>query len=58
LAVVIIDSEEGVIKKIQKGKNSISLISFNQNYETRVFVGNEMERISIFGKVIKIERMY
>ena len=58
LAVVIIDGEEGVIKKIQKTENSISLISFNPMYETRVFVGKDMEKIMIFGKVIKVERCY
>lgn len=58
LAVVIIDGEEGVIKKIQKTENSISLISFNPMYETRVFVGKDMEKIMIFGKVVKVERCY
>lgn len=58
LAVVIIDGEEGVIKKIQKTENSISLISFNPMYETRVFVGKDMAKIRIFGKVIKVERSY
>ncbi|MCO8193251.1 MULTISPECIES: LexA family transcriptional regulator [Anaerofustis] len=58
LAVVIIDGEEGVIKKVQKTENSISLISFNPMYETRVFVGKDMEKIMIFGKVVKVERCY
>ncbi len=58
LAVVIIDGEEGVIKKIQKTENSISLISFNPMYETRVFVGKDMAKIRIFGKVVKVERSY
>lgn len=58
LAVVIIDGEEGVIKKVRKGSNSISLISFNPLYEPRVFLGKEMDRLKIFGKVVKIERDY
>ncbi len=58
LAVVVIDGEEGVIKKIQKTENSISLISFNPMYETRVFVGKDMAKIRIFGKVVKVERSY
>ena len=58
LAVVVIDGEEGVMKKIQKTENSISLISFNPMYETRVFVGKDMAKIRIFGKVVKVERSY
>lgn len=58
LAVVIIGGEEGVIKKVQKTDNSISLISFNQMYDTRVFVGKDMEQLQIFGKVVKVERSY
>ena len=58
LAVVIIGGEEGVIKKVQKTDNSISLISFNPMYDTRVFVGKDMEQLQIFGKVVKVERSY
>ena len=58
LGVVIIGGEEGVIKKVQKTDNSISLISFNPMYDTRVFVGKDMEQLQIFGKVIKVERSY
>lgn len=58
LAVVIIDGEEGVIKKVQKAENSISLISFNPMYDTRVFIGKDMAKINIFGKVVKVERAY
>jgi len=58
LAVVIIDGEEGVIKKVQKSENSVSLVSFNPMYETRVFVGKDMGKLQIFGKVVKVERSY
>ncbi|EDS73539.1 LexA family protein [Anaerofustis stercorihominis] len=58
LAVVIIGGEEGVIKKVQKTDNSISLISFNPMYDTRVFIGKDMEQLQIFGKVVKVERSY
>lgn len=58
LAVVIIGGEEGVIKKVQKTDKSISLISFNPMYDTRVFIGKDMEQLQIFGKVVKVERSY
>lgn len=52
-AVVTIDEEEGVVKKIEYDKNSITLISQNHNYPPRKFIGKDMERIRIIGKVIE-----
>ncbi|MBQ3119017.1 MAG: helix-turn-helix domain-containing protein [Clostridia bacterium] len=52
-AVVTIDEEEGVVKKVEFDKNSITLVSQNHNYPPRKFSGQEMERIRIIGKVIE-----
>ncbi len=52
-AVVTIDEEEGLVKKIEYDKNSVTLISQNHNYPPRKFIGKEMERIRIIGKVIE-----
>lgn len=54
LAIVLVDGEEGVIKKVVKKPNSIELHSFNPYYPTRVFAYEEMNSIKIIGKVIKI----
>ena len=54
LAIVLVDGEEGVIKKVVKKPNSIELKSFNPYYPTRVFAYEEMNSIKIIGKVIKI----
>lgn len=54
LAIVLVDNEEGVLKKVVKKPNSIELKSFNPYYPTRVFAGKEMDSIKILGKVIKI----
>lgn len=54
LAIVLVDNEEGVLKKVVKKPNSIELKSFNPYYPTRVFAGKEMNSIKIIGKVIKI----
>lgn len=52
-AVVAIDEEEGVVKKVEFDKNSITLVSQNHNYPPRKFSGQEMERVRIIGKVIE-----
>lgn len=51
--IVTIDEEEGVVKKIEYDKNSITLISQNHNYPPRKFIGQDMERVRIIGKVIE-----
>ena len=57
-AVVLIDNEDGVVKKVNFGRNYIELISINPYYPPRRFEGNEMERIRIFGKVIESKRKF
>lgn len=52
-AVVTIDDEEGVIKKVEYDKNSITLISQNHNYPPRVFKDADVKRIRVIGKVIE-----
>lgn len=54
LAIVLVNNEEGVIKKVIKKPTSIELHSFNPYYPTRVFAYEEMNSIKIIGKVIKI----
>ena len=52
-AVVTIDDDEGVVKKVEYDKNSITLISQNHNYPPRKFSGSEVERVRVIGKVIE-----
>ena len=54
IVVVLIDGEEGVVKKVKFGENAISLISINPEYAPRVFEGSEQERLRILGIVKKI----
>lgn len=58
LAVVIIDDEEGTLKKYIRKGNAIILQSFNQNYPPRVFVGDEMNLVKIAGKVVESKRKW
>lgn len=57
-AVVIIDGEDGVIKKIVYGKNFIELHSINPMYPPRRFEDEDVLRIRIFGLVKEIKRKF
>ena len=58
LAIVIVDDEEGMIKQVEYGDDSIKLISFNLFYPERVFEKYNMERVKIIGKVIESKRKW
>ncbi len=59
LAIVIVDNEDGLIKKVEYGKDFIKLISFNmQHYPERVFEKNDMNRVKIVGKVVESKRKW
>ena len=52
LAIVLINGDEGVIKKVIKKDNSVELHSFNLYYPVRVFSGAALQDLKIIGKVI------
>lgn len=54
IAVILIDNEEGVVKRIFYGNDWIELQSFNPTYKPMRFVKNDMNRITIIGEVKKI----
>lgn len=47
-------SKDGVVKKINFGKNFMELLSINPMYPPRLFENEEVERISIVGLVKQI----
>lgn len=53
-AVVMIDGENGVIKRVIYDPNSIELQSLNPIYAPRRFEGEDVTRLRIFGLVRKI----
>ena len=57
-AVVIVDDENGVVKKVVYGDDYIELISINPMYPPRIFKGRDTERIRIFGKVVGLKRNF
>lgn len=58
LAVVIVDEEEGSLKRIFIKDGSIVLQSSNPSYPPRIFTGIECESVRIVGKVKEVKRKY
>lgn len=57
-AVVTIDGEDGVVKKVVYGKDFVELQSINPMYPPRRFEGEEVLRIRVFGLVKEIKRKF
>ena len=55
-AVVLIDDEDGVVKKVCYSKNRIELISENTYYPPRIFEDSEVTRVRVVGLVKYIFR--
>lgn len=55
-AVVLIDGDNGLVKRVEYDNEHLELISENPYYPPRKFYREEMNRVRIFGKVVKIER--
>lgn len=58
LAVVIIDEEEGVLKKWVERDAAIVLQSFNPEYPPRIFIGSEKARLRVAGKAVQLIRKW
>ena len=57
-AVVLIDDDSGVVKRVIQGNGWVELQSINPMYVPRRFEGADMERLRIFGLVKKSIRNY
>jgi repressor LexA len=58
LAVVIINGDEGTLKKVRLQNNLIVLEAANPIYPSRIFAGEEMNHVRIVGKVLEIRRKF
>ena len=58
LAVIIINGEEGTLKRFMRNGDTVVLQSFNQAYQPRVFVGDEINDITIAGRVVETKRKW
>lgn len=56
IAVILIDGEEAVVKKVVYGKDWIELQSINPYYPPRRFEGAEVERIKVVGIVKEVSK--
>jgi repressor LexA len=54
LAVVLVDHEEAVVKKVYYGADWIELLSINPAYPPRKFCGADVQRVFVIGKVISV----
>lgn len=58
LAVVIINGEEGTLKRVRYHDSVMILEASNPAYPPRVFSGKEMNDVQIFGKVIQVRKNF
>ena len=54
IAVVVIDGEEGTLKRVRKQQGVIILEASNPAYPPRVFVGEDANKVRIVGRVIEV----
>lgn len=54
IAVVLIDGEDAVVKKVKYGVDWVDLISINPEYKTRHFEKEEVNRLRVLGLVRQI----
>lgn len=56
IAVVLIDNEEAVVKKVEYGNDFVTLISVNPYYPPRKFEGREVLRVRVVGVVKEVSK--
>lgn len=56
IAVVVINGEEGVVKKVYRNGDTYRLISLNANYPDRVVTSSEATPVYVNGKVVQMYR--
>lgn len=54
IAVVLIDGDDGLVKRVKYGRDWIDLESINPEYKTRHFEGEEILRLRVVGLVRQI----
>jgi repressor LexA len=58
LAIVVINGEEGTLKKVIIKDETLILQAFNSKYEPVSFSGEELEQIHICGKVVETKKKW
>ena len=58
LMVVLVDDDEGFVKKVSIHEDTVTLHSFNPHYPPRVFGGSEIGRLRFVGRVVEMKRRF
>ena len=58
IALVTINENEGVLKRVYKKNNIIILESANPDYPLRIFAGADMKQIHVVGRVIEVRKQF
>lgn len=56
IIAVIVDGDEGVLKRVRCGLRRVELISDNPAYPSRVFAGAEVDSIHVVGRAIELRK--
>lgn len=54
IAVVMVDGEEGFVKKVVYDDDSVTLVSINPEYQDKLFKGKDLRRLRVVGLVKQI----
>ena len=54
IGAFLVDGEEGYVKRVKYDTDYITFISINPAYEPITFLGEEVKRVLVVGKVIKV----
>lgn len=58
LMVVLVDDDEGFVKKVSIHEDTVTLHSFNPHYPPRIFGGSEIGRLRFVGRVVEMKRRF
>ncbi len=58
IAVVAINEDVATLKRVIKKENALILQPENPAYETKIFIGAEMEAVHIRGRLMKLEKRF
>lgn len=58
IAVVIVGDDTATLKRVLLKADAIALIPENSAYETKIFVGKEMENIKICGRLMEVRKRF
>ncbi|MBQ3615638.1 MAG: hypothetical protein II993_06565, partial [Anaerotignum sp.] len=58
IAVVSIDENDATLKRVIKKENALILQPENPAYETKIFIGEEINSVQIRGRLMKLEKRF